>query len=154
MTAPNGSSQRRLLATVQLERREGHTKDGALEAHGTGTALGDPIEVGAAVGALCAGRACDRERVASVICGSLKANLGHLEAAAAAAGLKAITALRVSRGCVGPNGLLVKLNVHLGTLVSAPMRDGFSCYLCLTTEQVPAPDNATGRLCNAPESIT
>lgn len=38
LTAPNGSSQRRLIAAV---RGDG----GALEAHGTGTALGDPIEV-------------------------------------------------------------------------------------------------------------
>ena len=45
LTAPNGSSQRRLLEAV---RREGATREQpSLEAHGTGTALGDPIEVGA-----------------------------------------------------------------------------------------------------------
>ena len=44
LTAPNGSSQRRLIETV---RRAVSGSDGvaALEAHGTGTALGDPIEV-------------------------------------------------------------------------------------------------------------
>ena len=43
LTAPNGSSQRRLLEAVRNDREaEG---DPALEAHGTGTALGDPIEV-------------------------------------------------------------------------------------------------------------
>ena len=47
LTAPNGSSQKRLLMAV------GESTPAALEAHGTGTALGDPIEVGAAVGALC-----------------------------------------------------------------------------------------------------
>ena len=43
LTAPNGSSQRRLLEAVRGdgEARRGRT----LEAHGTGTALGDPIEV-------------------------------------------------------------------------------------------------------------
>ena len=43
LTAPNGSSQKRLLMAVDDSR------PAALEAHGTGTALGDPIEVGAAV---------------------------------------------------------------------------------------------------------
>ena len=38
LTAPNGSSQRRLIVAVRGD-------DGSLEAHGTGTALGDPIEV-------------------------------------------------------------------------------------------------------------
>ena len=44
LTAPNGSSQRRLLDTVRNNSDAGG--DPALEAHGTGTALGDPIEVG------------------------------------------------------------------------------------------------------------
>ena len=44
LTAPNGSSQRRLLDTVRNDSDAGG--DPALEAHGTGTALGDPIEVG------------------------------------------------------------------------------------------------------------
>ena len=44
LTAPNGSSQRRLIESVSLAITE---KNGSssLEAHGTGTALGDPIEV-------------------------------------------------------------------------------------------------------------
>jgi acyl transferase domain-containing protein len=48
LTAPNGSSQRRLIETV----RDCDVTQRALEAHGTGTALGDPVEVGAA-GVLC-----------------------------------------------------------------------------------------------------
>ena len=42
LTAPNGSSQRRLLESV---RGSGDSSFATLEAHGTGTALGDPIEV-------------------------------------------------------------------------------------------------------------
>ncbi|KAK7249185.1 phosphopantetheine binding protein [Aureococcus anophagefferens] len=45
LTAPNGSSQRRLIASIDAPRT-------CLEAHGTGTALGDPIEVAAAAAAL------------------------------------------------------------------------------------------------------
>lgn len=41
LTAPNGSSQKRLIKSVQ----EGSEVSYRLEAHGTGTALGDPIEV-------------------------------------------------------------------------------------------------------------
>jgi 3-oxoacyl-(acyl-carrier-protein) synthase len=40
LTAPNGSSQRRLIRAVV----DGCASSRALEAHGTGTALGDPIE--------------------------------------------------------------------------------------------------------------
>jgi acyl transferase domain-containing protein len=53
LTAPNGSSQRRLLETVRDATDEDRYSELVLEAHGTGTALSDPIEVGAAVGALC-----------------------------------------------------------------------------------------------------
>jgi len=42
LTAPNGSSQQRLIEAVRAGRDADHAP--ALEAHGTGTALGDPIE--------------------------------------------------------------------------------------------------------------
>ena len=44
LTAPNGSSQRRLIESVSCANA-GNTGNSSLEAHGTGTALGDPIEV-------------------------------------------------------------------------------------------------------------
>jgi len=54
----------------------------AFEAHGTGTALGDPIEVGAILSALCG-----TDALTTVQCASLKANIGHLESAAAGSGI-------------------------------------------------------------------
>ena len=48
LTAPNGASQRRLLKAVRAHLCTGELMI-ALEAHGTGTALGDPIEVLVAV---------------------------------------------------------------------------------------------------------
>ena len=57
-----------------------------VEAHGTGTPLGDPIEL-RALGEVFAGRADGGPAV-----GSLKANIGHLEAAAGAAGLVKVVA--------------------------------------------------------------
>ena len=44
LTAPNGSSQRRLIESVSRAITD-NTRNSSLEAHGTGTALGDPIEV-------------------------------------------------------------------------------------------------------------
>ena len=60
LTAPNGSSQRRLLETV---RRVVGGEEGVpvLEAHGTGTALGDPIEVQSAAFGLEGGASVSRE---------------------------------------------------------------------------------------------
>ena len=106
LTAPNGSSQQRLLEAVPGDGRP------ALEAHGTGTALGDPIEVrvvlfrvrfsmdSSQVGA--ATRAV-RAPMAST---SLKSNMGHLEAAAAAAGLASVVAGPLLAGIVPVNAQL------------------------------------------------
>ena len=93
----------------------------ALEAHGTGTALGDPIEVifsqgeyelinylvqvGAAKGALC-------EHSRRLRCASLKSNMGHLEICAAATGLVSLR-LVVLDACVITTNAQLRLCVHL-----------------------------------------
>jgi 3-oxoacyl-(acyl-carrier-protein) synthase len=89
-----------------------NTGNSSLEAHGTGTALGDPIEVGAAVRALCT-------ESTPVQCTSLKSNLGHLEAAAAAAGLSSLIVGPLLAGAVAINAQLRGLNVHLLSIVAS-----------------------------------
>lgn len=71
---------------------------GYVEAHGTGTRVGDPIEVGA----LRAVFGEDRTRRKPLFIGSVKSNIGHLEAAAGIAGVIK-TALMLERGFILPN---------------------------------------------------
>ena len=83
LTVPNGGAQQRLIGTVLA--RAGLTGGDVdyLEAHGTGTPLGDPIEVQAAAAAFAGSRAADRP----LLMGSVKTNIGHTESASGAAGL-------------------------------------------------------------------
>ncbi|PSJ25864.1 fatty acyl-AMP ligase [Streptosporangium nondiastaticum] len=83
LTAPKGSAQRAVMARA-LER-SGLTAPevGYVEAHGTGTALGDPVEWEALAGVYGRGRAAEEP----CLVGSVKTNIGHLEAAAGIAGL-------------------------------------------------------------------
>ncbi|MFD9789951.1 amino acid adenylation domain-containing protein [Streptomyces sp. NPDC059070] len=81
--APSVSGQAELVSTV-LDRAGVHPETiGYLEAHGTGTRLGDPIEVMAVSEAYR--RHTDRTGFCGI--GSVKSNLGHLDAAAGLAGL-------------------------------------------------------------------
>ena len=85
LTAPNGTAQRALLQAALAEAGVAASLVARLEAHGTGTALGDPIEAGSLHAALLQARG---EAQAPLALGSVKANYaGHAEPAAAMAGL-------------------------------------------------------------------
>ena len=83
ITVPSGAAQARLMRTVCERAGIDAGSIGYLEAHGTGTPVGDPIEAGAIGEAVGVGRG-HRE---PCFLGSVKANIGHLEAAAGIAGV-------------------------------------------------------------------
>ena len=106
LTAPNGASQRMLLQRVSEQIGDVHDVS-ALEAHGTGTTLGDPVEIGAASAAL---------RTSTVACTSIKGNIGHLEAAAAVIGLNSLLLFPLSSMLNAPLCTLRSINSHLKSL--------------------------------------
>jgi len=97
LTVPNGEAQAALIRRTLSQARLTGDQIDVLEAHGTGTALGDPIELKAL--APIYGRP---ERRHPLRLGSVKTNLGHLEGAAGIAGLiKAV--LMVQHGQMPPH---------------------------------------------------
>lgn len=106
ITAPNGARQAELIRRVlQLAGRTAADVS-YIEAHGTGTALGDPIEFEALQVAL-------RGAVTPCALASVKTNLGHLEAAAGIAGLIK-TVLQIQHGQIAPHLHLEMLNPRIG----------------------------------------
>ncbi|WP_186002044.1 type I polyketide synthase [Corallococcus sp. Z5C101001] len=98
LTAPNPEAQEKLLRQVYARSRVELGAVGYVETHGTGTALGDPIEAGALGAVFAKARADGRP----LLIGSVKTNIGHLEGAAGIAGfLKAC--LCVERRTVVPS---------------------------------------------------
>ena len=90
LTAPHGPSQEAVVRAALEDAGVTADEIAFVEAHGTGTSLGDPIEVNA-LSNVFADRPADRP----LVIGSVKANIGHTEAAAGMAGLiKAVQALR------------------------------------------------------------
>jgi acyl transferase domain-containing protein len=106
LTAPNGEAQAGLLRAAMLlgalEAEDVHTT----ECHGTGTALGDPIETTALRQVLMPSD--DRDML-----GGVKANVGHMEPSA---GMVGLLKLDITLGCamVAPNAQLRVLNPHVG----------------------------------------
>lgn len=89
LTAPNGPSQEAVIRAALDNAGIEASAVSYVETHGTGTPLGDPIEAGAL------GAVFKEDRSEPLLIGSVKTNLGHLEAAAGIAGvIKVIQSLR------------------------------------------------------------
>ena len=83
LTAPNPKAQEKVIRAALSRAQISPENVNYLEAHGTGTELGDPIEMQAAAAALATGRTDANP----LLVGSVKTNIGHLEAAAGMAGI-------------------------------------------------------------------
>ncbi|HTG61067.1 MAG TPA: type I polyketide synthase [Terriglobia bacterium] len=91
LTVPNGPAQQAVIREALKNAGVSPHQIHYVEAHGTGTSLGDPIEIGALNAVFGAARHPDDP----LVVGSVKTNLGHLEAAAGIGGLmKVVLALR------------------------------------------------------------
>jgi acyl transferase domain-containing protein len=91
LAAPNGKAQEAVIRAALRDAGVLARDVDSLEAHGTGTILGDPIELQAAVAVY----SVERESHRPLVVGSVKTNIGHLEAAAGLAGfVKAVLALQ------------------------------------------------------------
>ncbi|MEO4052782.1 type I polyketide synthase [Solibacillus sp. CAU 1738] len=83
LTAPNGLAQEKVIKKALKDANLNETDIDYIEMHGTGTKLGDPIEVKAVVETYCKNRT--KENPLKI--GSVKSNIGHLEAAAGIASI-------------------------------------------------------------------
>ena len=84
LTVPNGVAQQEVIRAALADAGVSAHEVGAVETHGTGTSLGDPIEVGALDAVIGAGAPT---RQVPALLSTLKSRLGHLEGAAGIAAL-------------------------------------------------------------------
>ena len=104
LTAPNALSQQEVIRRALTQAGMAPDDIDAIEAHGTGTPLGDPIEVRSLATVFGS--------KSELPIGSVKSNIGHLEVAAGVAGaIKAI--LMVNRGTLAPSLHAQQLNSHI-----------------------------------------
>ena len=126
LTVPNGPAQQALVREALKSARVSAADISYVEAHGTGTSLGDPIEMQALGAVLADGRSPDRP----LAIGSVKTNLGHLEAAAGIASLIKV-ALALQHEEIPPQ-------LHFATLNPEISLDGFPAWIPTTLTPWPA----------------
>jgi acyl transferase domain-containing protein len=113
LTAPNGLAQQALVRQALNVAGICPSEVDYIEAHGTGTALGDPIELEALGRVLGEGRDARHP----FLVGSVKTNIGHLESAAGVAGLiKVILSLQNEE--IPPHLHLEDVNPHISLAAS------------------------------------
>ena len=111
LTAPNGPAQQAVMRAALRDASLRGEDIGALQLHGTGTPLGDPIELGA----LYAVHLRSRERASPPAISSIKSFVGHAEACAGLSGLLN-AALGLSRQVRVPMLHLRTVNPHVVAL--------------------------------------
>jgi len=129
LTVPNGPAQDKTLRKAFAAAGVDAADIGYIEAHGAGTALGDPIEIQSLV------RVMGKGRVRDLLVGSVKTNIGHLEAAAGIAGVLK-TALALSHK---------RIPAHLHFHTPTPRISWNEIPLRVPVELTEWPDPETGR---------
>ena len=126
LTVPNKAAQEKLLRQALAQAQVEPDQVGYVEAHGTGTVLGDPIEV----------RALDavfgNTRPHPLLIGSVKTNVGHLEAAAGMASFAKVV-LALYHGTIPP---------HLHLQTPNPYLDWDKMAIAVPTTLQPWPEHA------------
>ncbi|SEL85781.1 myxalamid-type polyketide synthase MxaB [Stigmatella aurantiaca] len=98
LTAPSGPAQRQVIRKALENAGLEPSAVDYIEAHGTGTALGDPIEMNALGEVFAGNHGADRP----LWVGSAKTNIGHMESAAGIGGLIKVI-LQLNHGAIAPN---------------------------------------------------
>lgn len=140
LTSPNPNAQAEVLITAYRKANVDPRTVGYIETHGTGTALGDPVEnngLKAAFKELYRGIGESETIKAHCGLGSVKTNMGHLEVAAGVAGLmKAILQLKYKT--------LVK-NLHCDNINPYILLDGSPFYIVRENQEWKAMSDSQGR---------
>lgn len=108
MTVPGQDTQEMMLVEAYQQAGFEPSRVTYMEAHGTGTPVGDPIETNALGNILSQGRKKGEE----CLIGSVKTNIGHLESGSGAAGMVK-AALVLSKGLVPPTLNFVRPNPNI-----------------------------------------
>jgi amino acid adenylation domain-containing protein len=132
LTVPNGPAQDKTLRKALDAAGVDPADIDYVEAHGTGTALGDPVEIQSLTRVMSKGRKRD------LLVGSVKTNIGHLEAAAGVAGLLK-TALALSHRRIPPH-------LHFRTPSPRIAWDAIPIRVPLELTEWPEPEVARHRL--------
>ncbi|MBQ4810066.1 amino acid adenylation domain-containing protein [Pseudoalteromonas luteoviolacea] len=118
-TVPNAKAQTRLLDKAWADAGIDPTTLSYLECHGTGTSLGDPVEIDALKAAYKNAQP-DTEATTKCALGSVKSNIGHLEIAAGIAGVIKVL-LQLKNQTLVPSLHVNELNPYL-SLDNSPFK--------------------------------
>ncbi|MEM7278208.1 MAG: SDR family NAD(P)-dependent oxidoreductase [Pseudomonadota bacterium] len=122
LTAPNGPSQEAVIRSALASAKMEPDQVTLIEAHGTGTSLGDPIEA-RALANVFGKRSVD---AGELVVGSVKSNIGHAESAAGVAGLIKLV-MCANRGQIPKSLHYNSLNPHIDW-------DGLPIHVAATAE--------------------